>query len=466
MLLSRSFGPLSSSRAAVALLIAATCGLLAIAVHSSLAQSPVAAATALAVAAFPVLAVLAWRSPLIFPYGAYAVLVPFDLLLSVPALGTAARLCGAVSGAALLLWLVRSRTFVMPGMATAAWGAFVAWAGLSMLWTMNPQNAAHEFGTLAQIGLLYAIVALVPASLSNLRVVFAAVAAGGLVAAAFGIHELAHPSAAQQLMNQVSDRVPLLVGNHKLDINEFADSLLLPIAVLVVAGARAKEAVLKLGALLGVCVLLYAMSLAASREAFIAVALMLGYFAYVLRERWQILGTLGIFTVAVGVNANLVNRFLAASASGGSGRLSIWTAGLSAFREHWLFGAGAGGFASAYNERYLKVFQTYDMGWSRAAHNMLIQNGVEYGIVGVALLAGAFLLTFRSVPRVPQEHPSYGLRASLSGGLLALCVAGFFVDLTTSKMLWLALALFAQLRGQILCEEAANELHSKADKTL
>src|SRR5579884_3956775 len=56
---------------------------------------------AVALALLPLALVVAWRAPLIFPFAAYAMLVPFDLLLNVPALGTAARLCGAFSGIAL-----------------------------------------------------------------------------------------------------------------------------------------------------------------------------------------------------------------------------------------------------------------------------------------------------------------------------------------------------------------------------
>jgi len=143
----------------------------------------------------------------------------------------------------------------------------------------------------------------------------------------------------------------------------------------------------------------------------------------------------------------LLNRFLSASASGGSGRLDIWRTGLAAFREHWIVGAGSGSFATAYDRVYLQVFQAHDMGWTRAAHNMLIQNGVEYGVVGLVLLAGAIICTFRSLPKLLPDHPLFGMRAGLVGALLGLCVAGFFVDLTTAKVFWLALSLFALLRA-------------------
>jgi O-antigen ligase len=240
-----------------------------------------------------------------------------------------------------------------------------------------------------------------------------------------------------------------LIGGQKLDINQFADSLLVPLAISIVAGVRTRSPLLKGCALAAVCTILYAVSLAASREAFVAVAFMLVYFAWALRERAQIFGLAGLLSAVALANQNLLNRFLIASASGGSGRFSIWTAGIAAFREHWLVGAGAGSFATAYDAVYLKVFQRYDMGWSRAAHNMLLQNSVEYGVIGMSVLATAFCLTLMSVSRMKREHPAYGLKVSAVGGLIALCIAGLFIDLTTAKMFWLTIALIAQVRQHL-----------------
>jgi hypothetical protein len=78
---------------------------------------------------------------------------------------------------------------------------------------------------------------------------------------------------------------------------------------------------------------------------------------------------------------------------------------------------------------------------------MLVQNGVEYGLIGMVLLVAAIVLSFKSMPAVRQESPLLGMRESLIGGLLALCVAGLFVDLTTAKIFWLALSLIALVRN-------------------
>lgn len=458
MLASRSQASSINGKTFVLVSICGVCALFAFAMTQAFSTSSIGMAAAIAIAALPLLIIAMFRVPLQFPYAAYAVLVPFDLLLNIPALGTAARLCGALSGVALLFWLLRTRRFVRPGWAVLAWAAYIGWVGLSLLWSLDPVNGMREFSSLVQLLLLFALVSVVPPSTRDLQVVFGAVVVGGLVAGLFGIHELSHMSAAQQAINQVSDRIPLLVGNQKLDINEFADSLLPAMAILIVTMARAKNLLFKVACLGGMGVILYAMSLAASREAFVAVGVMFAYFAVVLRERWQLIGIVGVLGFIASANGNLLKRFSIIGSSDGSGRLDIWKAAAAAFREHWLAGAGAGSFATAYNSIYLKVFQQYDMGWSRAAHNMLLQNLVQYGVIGALLIAVAIVTTFLGLRVVDKRSPLYGGRVAITGALLGLCVAGFFVDLTTGKILWLTLAVAGLVRSRAVMSSNVRHL--------
>jgi O-antigen ligase len=456
MLVSRSQASPSNANTLLIVILCIVCGLFAFAMKQAMSASPIGAAMAVMIAALPLLAIVAFRVPMQFPYAAYAVLVPFDLLLTIPALGTAARMSGALSGVALLFWLLRTRNFVKPGWALAAWGGYIGWVGLSLLWSLDPTNGIREFASLVQVGLLYAIVSVMPPSPRDLKVVFGAVVVGGVFAALFGIHQLSHMSAAQVAINQVSDRIPLLVGDQKLDINDFADSLLPAMAILIVTMARTKALLYKGVCLGGMGIILYAMSIAASREAFVAVAIMFAYFVVMLRERWQLIGLGGVLTLLAGANGNLLKRFTSSAGSDGSGRLDIWRAAAAAFREHWIAGSGAGSFATAYNNIYLKVFQQYDMGWSRAAHNMLLQNLVEYGVIGALIIVGAIVATFLSLRIVEKRSPLYGARVAIGGAMVGLCVAGLFVDLTTGKMLWLTLSLVALVRSRAVMTQRAR----------
>ncbi|MEO7201530.1 MAG: hypothetical protein ABI431_02475, partial [Candidatus Tumulicola sp.] len=196
MLVSRSQASPSNATQLLIVILCVVCGLFAFAMTQAMSPSPIGAAEAVIIAALPLLAIAMFRAPLQFPYAAYVVLVPFDLLLSIPALGTAARLCGALSGVALLFWLLRTRNFVKPGWALAAWFAYLGWVGLSLLWSLDPVNGTREFSSMLQVGLLYAIASIMPPSARDLRVVFTGVVVGGLAAGLFGIHELSHMSAA------------------------------------------------------------------------------------------------------------------------------------------------------------------------------------------------------------------------------------------------------------------------------
>jgi hypothetical protein len=448
-MLARRSQALLSPRAATLAAAVSVCALVFLVAMSAAAGTLPGGVWVLAALVVPAGAALASRAPFVFPFAVYVALVPFDLLFTTQQAGTAARLCGALSGAALTLWILRRRALVRPSGALIAWLVFAAWAALSMLWSMNPQGAAREAGTLVQVVLLYAVVSLAPLGDSDLRWVIGAVVAGGVAAACLGIHQLGHLSDAQRLIGQLSDRIPLLLGTQRLDVNEFADTLLLPLALAIVGTVRAKSLVAKAAWALVGALLLYAMALAASREAFVAAGIMLLYFIVALRERLMLLAG-GAVVAAIALSGQVWQRFATASASGGSGRLSIWSTGLTAFREHWLAGAGTGSFASAYDSVYLRVFQLHDMGWSRASHDMLVQNLVQYGVIGTALLLVALALSFRAVPKLPTNHPLFGIRVALIGAMIALCVAGLFVDLSTAKVFWLGLSLLALLRNYIV----------------
>ncbi|HEY8297630.1 MAG TPA: O-antigen ligase family protein [Candidatus Baltobacteraceae bacterium] len=435
-------------------------GLFLLALRQSLGSNAAAPLLAILIAALPALAIAAWRNPFVFPYGAYAIFVPLNLLLVVPAFGTVARLLGIFAGAAFLVWSLRARRIVTPSPALFGWGLFVALMGASLIWTMNPENGWRELGVLAQVFLLYAIVSIAPVRAPDLRLVFALIVAGGIAAALLGIHQFQHPSSAQLLLAQKTDRVPLFLADQTLDINEFAAAFLLPVALLAVTALRARNWLLKGLAGCGIAVMLAAMAFAASRGAFLALGVMLAYLIVAMpRERIQVFAMLGFTGALVAADPTLVHRFLSAAASGGSGRLSIWSVGFNAFKEHWIFGAGSGAFANAYDESFLRVYQAYDMGWSRAAHNLLLQNAVELGAIGAAVLLVALVLQVRILPKVADGDALFGMRTALMAATVALLAASVFIDLTTAKMLWLTFGLAAQVRGVILQKKAAKTIN-------
>src|ERR1700694_1745356 len=72
------------------------------------AGSKTAAAMAVALIVAPILTYVALARPIIFPLAVYAALIPFDAILNFAQFGTITKLLAILSGAALLLWIVRS----------------------------------------------------------------------------------------------------------------------------------------------------------------------------------------------------------------------------------------------------------------------------------------------------------------------------------------------------------------------
>ncbi len=92
------------------------------------------------------------------------------------------------------------------------------------------------------------------------------------------------------------------------------------------------------------------------------------------------------------------------------------------------------------------------MGWSRASHNILLQYGVEMGILGVVAVAVIWWLQLRESRRLEAIPQLQEEGVALTATLVALAFASMFLDLFGAKMLWLAFALVAQLRAYAVCQ--------------
>jgi hypothetical protein len=130
-------------------------------------------------------------------------------------------------------------------------------------------------------------------------------------------------------------------------------------------------------------------------------------------------------------------RFSDKGLAGGSGRTDIWDVGGIAFREHWLIGAGVGGFPAAYNQALQLTYQQVFQGWSRPAHNAYLSAAVELGIFGAALLIYAWWRSWA------DARGNVVIEASIIG----LAVASYFLDVLFFKYLWLAFAMAALVKN-------------------
>src|SRR3954453_6194842 len=95
--------------------------------------------------------------------------------------------------------------------------------------------------------------------------------------------------------------------------------------------------------------------------------------------------------------ANSVDRF---SSVGTEGRVELWKAGLSAFRERPFLGWGVGRVRPAvqhhFSPGFVRAYQPNDFGYAwNDVHNVLVQMLVSVGIVGVGLLVAFIIFAIR-----------------------------------------------------------------------
>jgi hypothetical protein len=405
-------------------------------------------ALALAVAAGPVLIYLAIRQPLIFPFGLYAVLVPFNHLSFVQGFGTMTKLAGVLASAALLLYIVRTKQWVRPPRVLFAWLAFVTWICASVLWAVNPNASLYLINILLQLFALFAVTAIVPINRQELRIVLAFVALGGIAAAAYGgkIFLAGAQTTPQRLLLEAA------AGDH-LDPNHFAASLLLPVALALVYALQVPGVLRKLAGYAGLGTLLLGVYASGSRGGLVAVAAIVLAVLWRTRRWLQITGIVALGAVlSIAVKSSVWSRFAADTAAGstGSGRTSIWLIGAHAFVQHPLFGWGIGNFAEAYNRWMLSLYSPIFTYWDRAPHNFILMTAVELGIVGLVLLAWVIVEQVRTVQHISPHDELYDIRIALDSALFGLLVASFFLDTLYWKYAWLTFSMMVLARSASL----------------
>ncbi len=119
---------------------------------------------ALLIIALPFAAYLALVRPLVFPYGLYVLLVPFDNLLGSGSGGTLTKVLGIVAGACILLWCWRTHSARVPGRPAMPLFFLTLWILLSTLWAIDQSAATSILPTYLGLFLLYFALSSAPVS--------------------------------------------------------------------------------------------------------------------------------------------------------------------------------------------------------------------------------------------------------------------------------------------------------------
>ncbi|MBV8172592.1 MAG: O-antigen ligase family protein [Candidatus Eremiobacteraeota bacterium] len=401
---------------------------------------------AIALAASPLLIYLSIQRPLIFPFGLYAVLVPFNHLIFLHGFGTLTKLAGILASAGLLFHIVRNKRIVSPPRVLLAWFVFVVLACASLLWAVDTTQSITLIVLLLQLFALFAVTALVPVSREELLVVLALIALGGIAAAGYGGKLFL--TGTQTVGNRLF--IESAVEGEYLDPNHFSAALLLPLALTLVYTVYAPWITRKAVGFAGLAVLMVGIYASGSRGGLVAAAAIL--LAVLVRtRRWlQLIGvTLAGLVLSLAVKSAVWSRF-SADAMSGSGRSSIWYIGAHAFMQRPVLGWGIGNFADAYDRWLLQLYSPILMQWDRAAHNFIIMVAVELGVVGLAVLVWVMIEQARALRHIEPGSDLYRVRIALESALLGLLVMSFFLDTLYWKYAWLTFTAVALARSAAL----------------
>jgi hypothetical protein len=401
----------------------------------------------------PLCAYCALRMPLVFPFCAYILLLPFDSLSSLGSGGTLAKLLGLLTAGAILVRVMRRGSTISAPWAVAAWALLLLWMCVSMFWALSVDEAKSTFQTYASLVALFVLLAVVKVTYREFNMILGSVVLAGVISGGYDAY-LYHNGQGLIAANAGVSRVMIVVGDSQIDPNALAAALVLPTAVALYWLFNSRHFLLVILMLPALAILLLGFAASGSRGGYIELGLVFAYL--ILRSRHR-LWLASLFVVAVLVtliaNPGLPTRFADAQQDGGAGRRDIWNIGMHAFRDYWLAGAGVGNFHNAFDREYLNVYSQNLLGWDWAAHNVPLTIATELGVIGCVIFLAAVVLQFRVLHRLALGDSSrYELRLVLEGAFLGIIVSGFSTSDLNGKYVWLAFSLMVLYRGYLLSD--------------
>ena len=394
----------------------------------------------------PIIAYLALEHPIVFPYGLYVLLMPYDVLLVVHSNSSLTKVIGEAAGLVCLFYCLRVRFIAPVRQPLVALALLLLWMSLSTLWSVNPEETLQWLKSYFGLALLYCAISLTPAPLRDFRFVMGLVGVSFSIAAIFGIHTFYHDPTFRSLANIDQQRLSLKLGDTEIDQNHFANAFLFPIAILVASLLRARWLALKALCAIGIGLMVTAILMSGSREAFLALCIMFVYFLWRGRERIQLLAVAGVCALAAAPFATVIlGRFGTFFQAKEEARQWIWAVGKAAIKHYWLTGSGLGTFTDVYDRFYLAVAQAHPDGWSRPPHDLILHYSVELGFVGMGLIVWFLVANFTTLRGIGRDHPFYDYRVMAEAGLIGIVTVSMFIDLFTYKYAWLVFASVAQV---------------------
>jgi O-antigen ligase len=378
------------------------------------------------------------KYPVELPLGVFAFLIPFDSVLMLGQSGhTLTWLTGAAAGGILLAYGVLSGRLIAPPRAALWWGLFVLWGAISLLWALDPAQGLERLPTALLLFLLYLVVVSFRITPRELTTVILCAIAGGVFASGYTLREFSHGTG-------FFSRASLIVSGQDSNPNDFADSLLLPLALALGGFFSARTLLKRSGMLVSTLIIAYCVLSTMSRGSALAVAAVLLVFLLRLGVRLKTMVAIALMVVLLVFLPQLFfARMQDSITSRAEGRWDIFIVGAQVVRHYGILGAGLESFRAAYTKfaGFAPIFRGFD----RDPHNIYLQVWAELGIIGLCLFFAAIWSQLRDLQggiRGRTASPNYVLLA-VEAACWALLIHGFSGNLLWRKEFWMAWILAA-----------------------
>ncbi len=386
--------------------------------------------------------VVLWPVPV--SLGSFALLIPFDGIAVLGQEKTGTTLTFVIGGAATMVLIFiafGSKRLIPLPRAALWWTLFVAWGVASATWALDPELSWQRARTsLAFLLMFLAAVSfrITPKELS--RVELCAIV-GGVAAA---IYSTAQFYSGTFYLGAQSMRGSMILGERQEDPNQFAVTLLLPVALALGRFFSTRNRLEKTLLLMATGTIALGLFLTMSRGVILALSVLVLFFTHKLRVGWRILIPVCILLLSCLLLPNLFfTRLQDAVSSRGAGRFDIWIAALQAVWRHGLWGAGLENFPTAYTD-VAGAAPTFG-GFGRSSHNMYLGMIVELGIGGFLCLAYAMRSQLHDASRARENMPrtSQCRLIAYQAACYAMLVSGLSLDIVWRKSFWLCWILLA-----------------------
>lgn len=362
----------------------------------------------------------------------FALALPWDQFIVFPVVGSIPRIVGLVAAAVGVVHVLARRRVRPLSWFHVFAALFVAWAGMSGLWSIDPDATRARVLTYLQLVVLAWLIWEIAWSPERQRALLKANVLGLSVAAVVAIHRYLSGVA---IVGDATRFSALSLNTNELGMTL---ALGLPMAWYLSLSEVHQRAgwLWRLYVPLGITAIL----LTASRGALLAALVALLIVPWTL-GRLRLRAKVALYTLAVATlvlathfvpetsfeRLQTIRADIATGHFGGRG--AIWMAGLEVAYEHPLAGVGAGAYGTA-------VAPTLNFPWG--AHSVPLAILVENGILGLVLFLAAVVAATKPVQQLPRVQQRFAIIL-----LLTLTVGSLTLEWEHRKQFWFVLGVLA-----------------------